>query len=83
MLIKVCRAFGRLPNEVRSVEVVDYNEMLAEIGEVPQIDDAFYYGFCGGGKNKSRSAPQKSRTGVAERKALIQSILTVSPSSRE
>lgn len=55
MFLKVCRAFHRLPDEIRAVSVDDYFSMLESIGEVPLIDDAFYYAFCKGSDRKKKT----------------------------
>ena len=54
MFLKVCRAFHKLPDEVRAVNVKDYFAMLESIGEVPMIDDAFFYAFCKGSEKKKK-----------------------------
>ena len=55
MFLKVCRAFHRLPDEIRAVSVGDYFLMLESIGEVPLIDDAFFYAFCKGSEKKNKT----------------------------
>ena len=49
---RVCRTYHKLPSEVRKEEFVDYCQMLEGICEVPGIDQAFFYAFCGGGKKE-------------------------------
>lgn len=56
--MRVCRAFHKLPDEIRRVEMEDYVHMIESLGEVPYIDEAFFYSFCSA-KNKSVNAATK------------------------
>ncbi|GAB1352345.1 hypothetical protein MASR1M12_10760 [Erysipelotrichia bacterium] len=53
--------------------------MLESMGECPPVDEAFYYGFCGGGKKK----PQAQNVGLVGKDARKEFLESLSSKGRE
>lgn len=68
MFFRVCRAFHALPDEIRGIEVNDYLGMLECIGEVPTVDEAFYYSFC---KTSGKGGKKTDLTSCEARKNFL------------
>ncbi len=49
----------------------DYCDMLESLGEVPAVDEAFYYAFCGSNK---KEPPKTSLASPAERKKFLEAV---------
>jgi hypothetical protein len=66
VLLRVCRAFHKTPDEIRAVEVSDYCAMLESMGECPPVDEAFYHGFRGEKQQQSQKTDLGTRSARAE-----------------
>ncbi len=73
MIVRLCRTLHRLPDEIRSLEAIDFQMLIENVFEIPYIDEAFYRGFCGGGSKKSDKIAKPDTSLV--RKATIEKIL--------
>ena len=74
LLVRLCRMLHRLPDEIRAIDVNDFQLLFDDSMTVPYIDEAFYYAFGGGGAKKDKLSLSGPST-KEERRKVIQEII--------